>query len=469
MDIITFQCDKCDKVMRIGADKAGKKAKCNRCGANLVIPNQSQAISENPAPKAKVSFFGDEDSGGVYSFLEDAETAESLEEQKKKSKQDRKVDIKDLYKSDDEDEDEDEEEIDEEEERKKEMEEERLRDINRSRREALQAARKTPMDIVAWEKVRLGFILIAIGVGFWMASVFLQKLVFLFGLGYTNDYANVATNQLLDKKEMLDPEIGMVPTLHRTRFIVGLVGGSEMIEMNLWLYRISYLFTLIQLVCTGTGYVFCISAPSRFGAKGLAIALLPVVVISFILTLFLKLLPMSGAYTYTMIQLLAPEVGIMRANIERVIPIHVFWAAAPFWESLLAILLHLTTFGELVLFCIFMHSVAKIIKDEKLEKETNPLTRLGLSVGFILMGFLLLINTGTTEVLINVLWIVYIFTSCFYFWFLIWFMIVLFKTRERIRKALLVFGGEVEQEGGDEDEDYEEVEDEEEEEEDEDY
>src|SRR6266513_1881480 len=38
MTTITFQCYACNQVLKVAADKAGKKAKCVKCGTILTIP-----------------------------------------------------------------------------------------------------------------------------------------------------------------------------------------------------------------------------------------------------------------------------------------------------------------------------------------------------------------------------------------------------------------------------------------------
>lgn len=48
MSFITFQCYACSKSLKVPADKAGKKAKCNQCGTVLTIPAQS-SVAETPA------------------------------------------------------------------------------------------------------------------------------------------------------------------------------------------------------------------------------------------------------------------------------------------------------------------------------------------------------------------------------------------------------------------------------------
>jgi hypothetical protein len=46
MTTITFQCYSCNQVLRVGSDKAGRKAKCTKCGTILTIP---AAGAEPPA------------------------------------------------------------------------------------------------------------------------------------------------------------------------------------------------------------------------------------------------------------------------------------------------------------------------------------------------------------------------------------------------------------------------------------
>src|SRR5262245_27566579 len=118
METITFQCSKCQKVMRISADNAGKRAKCSKCGQGLVIPQKSQPLNTGgAAQQSSVALFGEEDES-VYKFAEEAAP------DAKGEKKDEKFKISDLYDVDEDEEDEDDE--DDEEEEKKEREAMRL-------------------------------------------------------------------------------------------------------------------------------------------------------------------------------------------------------------------------------------------------------------------------------------------------------------------------------------------------------
>lgn len=46
MSTITFNCTKCGQAMRVGADKAGRKAKCTKCATILTIPAAEEELDE---------------------------------------------------------------------------------------------------------------------------------------------------------------------------------------------------------------------------------------------------------------------------------------------------------------------------------------------------------------------------------------------------------------------------------------
>jgi hypothetical protein len=52
MSFITFQCYGCNQMLKVSADKAGRKAKCNKCGTLLTIPVASAGPGAGPAAEA---------------------------------------------------------------------------------------------------------------------------------------------------------------------------------------------------------------------------------------------------------------------------------------------------------------------------------------------------------------------------------------------------------------------------------
>jgi hypothetical protein len=54
MDLITFNCNTCQQILKVSADNAGKQAKCPRCGAGMVIPDASTTGPQGPPPQPSV-------------------------------------------------------------------------------------------------------------------------------------------------------------------------------------------------------------------------------------------------------------------------------------------------------------------------------------------------------------------------------------------------------------------------------
>jgi DNA-directed RNA polymerase subunit M/transcription elongation factor TFIIS len=77
MEFITFLCPNCQQPLKIPADKAGRKAKCNKCGHPLTIPSASEnvAIKEaRPAPTGRKPAEEEQDEGpAVYGIVAEPE------------------------------------------------------------------------------------------------------------------------------------------------------------------------------------------------------------------------------------------------------------------------------------------------------------------------------------------------------------------------------------------------------------
>jgi DNA-directed RNA polymerase subunit RPC12/RpoP len=439
-EMISFQCTGCSHQMRIGADKAGRKAKCPRCGTSMVIPaaNPSGIATAAPPPLASppppppLPPADDDDEGGAYQLKVDIEEEKKDAEAGAPRKRGRAT-SKNMW--------------DEDEEGKKKRDADDDEDKGKARLEAARirkqrvlavaSMRKAPMDTEKWDKVRIGILIVAIGMCIWALATILQKGVLLAGLAGPREYAYLAATELVEPG--LKPAAHEAPPLHRAAFVVGLLGGSEYLDACKWLLIISYILFMLQVVVTGTGYGFCLVVPDRFGTRALAITALSVAAVNLLITLFFRLLPVTETYDYVLIQLIAPEVSMLSVSIGRLDPIQVTWSIEPFSESFWALICHLVQFAEPILFCIFLRGVALTLKDDILEKKTHTLIRLGMGVAFIYTSFFLLTNAGTSEVLINLLRAVYLLFMGFYIWYLTWCIMVLFASRERIVKKLKYF------------------------------
>ncbi len=475
MGIISFQCSKCNNSLRVSDDKAGKRAKCPNCAEVLTIPagsdgppplpgktpavpgnqaggppplpgdnppgNQGITQKQKPAvrgvdeaaPVIPTSADDDEDEGGVYTLAEDQEKPPTMEET---LKQGRKP-LDDEDEDEDEYEDEDEDEEDDEDSTKSAEEQRKLREIRKRRRQEIMSLRKAPVDPEKWEKVQMGLVFVISGIGVWILVLILQKIPLITGAVFVNEYAYLAATELVDPMERpgaYDP----VP-LYRIRFFTGLLASSRGLELGLWLFRFSYIFVVIQLILTGIGYGMCLSVPDRYGTKALIITSMSIVGVNFLVTLFLQLLPMLGAYNYCMIPLLFPELGMASGNANRLIPLQYIWGVAPFWEGIAGLIFQVLTYAELVIFAIFLRAVALTIQDEKMEPPADALIRLGLGVIFCLLAFQLFINAGTSEVMIILLRIIYIIMTAFVLWLLIWLIQFSIFTRGRIERVIRGF------------------------------
>ena len=88
MAVITFRCPACKLVLKISADKAGRKAKC-KCGAELTIPLVSEdmpaaAAAASTAAARSAGFKEDDDAGGGYGLAAEPEPVEEKPKEKPK-------------------------------------------------------------------------------------------------------------------------------------------------------------------------------------------------------------------------------------------------------------------------------------------------------------------------------------------------------------------------------------------------
>jgi hypothetical protein len=406
MDLITFPCPSCGHVFKLGADKAGRKARCNKCKAEMVIPSASQP-AQAPAAGAAGGPAAAEDEEGGYGLIGEFGTAhEELEvEMKRRKKEQDELDKK--------------------------LEEEATQ-RRRTRRPA--QLRKAPIHPEKWEKVRLGLIFVASAVILWTLSFLLHKTFVFLGVTAPMEYAFLATTELVDPVET--PKAGESRVYEKGRFTIALVAGSDYFDVGIWLVRVAFIFSLLQLIVAGVGYALFLAAPPRFGMRGVTITLLTVIGVNFLLVFVFKVLPTVGAMGYMNIPYVVPEVAMLNVNTERIEPIHLAWSASPFWESLLAILFTMLPHAEFVLMTLFLKGAARYLRDEPLEETGRSMTELALGNSFIALTYLLLYNAGTTEVLQWVLRVVYVLGVGFFFGQLIWFTIALFGARGRIAKKV---------------------------------
>jgi hypothetical protein len=402
MALITFRCPACKLVLKISADKAGRKAKC-RCGAELTIPlvSEDMATAAAPAPPAaRSAAIDDDDAVTGYGLAPVQEPVEEKPQEKPKEKVVTPRDEEEL-------------------ERK------------RRRRAAL---RKAPMDPVCWERVRTGILLIMISTYLWIGAIILRQVLLGIGIAAGLQYASAADVPYLLPQANTPP--GQEPELDKTSFVVALLAGTDSVDNGMTLLLIAQVLVALQGLAALAGYGICLSVPPRFGTYGMALTALCLAGLNLILQLVFKLLPLAGSMDYIMIPLVTPEISMMIANVGRLLPLQVYWSDAPFWEIIAALVIQLFYYAEPVIFCLFLRGAALSIRDDKLQARANAMILLALGTAFALVAYYLLAATGTSDVVGWVLRAVYMLWLAFLLGQLLWYTRVLWQARELIAAKL---------------------------------
>ncbi len=429
MSRIEFNCPNCDRFIKVAASQAGKRARCPNpsCRKPLTVPKANETAKGKANPTASVGSLVDEDDEGptTYAIVDDDPGEISSEEERKRE-------LAKLYGISDEEEE-------EEEENDGELTAEEI-EKRRERRKRLIALRKAPVDREAWERVRLGMSLMVAGAILATLALMLTKIPLLIGLFsqivQVPEYGYLASRVLIDPDSQSLADYGEHDTYYIRPFIFGLLSHSSMMTLTSILFILGSILMIFRLIANAAAYGFFITAPSRHGERGLAIAGVSVTTFNLFVVLFLQLLPVTGALTYFPIPFITPEIALVSANIERTQPIHLTWSWAPFWEVLMAIILHVSLLSEIAIYSVFVRSCGLSLKDEHIEGRPIGLTRLSLGIVFMQVTYLLLFNTGTTEVLINLLRVVFLLTVCFTFWQLSWVMRLSLMARKRIARII---------------------------------
>src|SRR5262249_50178854 len=84
----------------------------------------------------------------------------------------------------------------------------------------------------------------------------------------------------------------------------------------------------------------------------------------------------------------------------------------------------------------FLRAIALSMKNDDLETTSRGMIKLALSQVFLQLVYLMVANTGTSDVLVGVLRTLYIMAQCFMLWQLIWFIVVSTRVPALIDKEL---------------------------------
>jgi hypothetical protein len=449
MDYITFRCTSCKQGLKVGADKAGRKVKCTKCGTALTVPDPS---APKPAPKpstAKGLLDEDEDSGGIYG-VEGLDTnpkpaapaAPARSEQVEDQRPSRRRRFRD---EDDEEEDEDEDEETQEEkdeallrrlrgedeEEDEEDEEEYEDDEDRPRRTRRRGMAK--LDPPAWQRIRVGTVLAVVAAGLTAAAAILHGVYVLIGAFAGSQYAQ--TVNAIHPNYQATPE-EQAKDLDMPKLLLALVGGLDGVDGNRIMVIISQVLEILEYVVLIAAFALCLGVPARFGAKGIALTGLVLAGVNLIITVVFKLLAQLGAMKYVLVPLLGAELPMLDANADRLDPLHIIWADVPYLQVLLTVFILALNLGQLAFFPLFLRAVSFFVKSERLERTARALVEMALGVVFIYVAYQMLAIAGASDVLGWALRAVYLLGLGFLLGQLIWFIVVCLKSRTIIQEAL---------------------------------
>src|SRR5437660_1012797 len=71
-ELITFRCGNCQHVLKVGMEKAGRKAKCPKCGHGVTVPGADGATTDSPRPEPPPAPKpDDEEDASAYNLLDE--------------------------------------------------------------------------------------------------------------------------------------------------------------------------------------------------------------------------------------------------------------------------------------------------------------------------------------------------------------------------------------------------------------
>jgi hypothetical protein len=401
MEAIRVTCA-CGHAMKFAADKVGRKAKCPKCTAIIVVRKPDEA---NGAASAAAA----EDEGeGAYGVIVDQELVE----------------------------------------RQREIEEaELLRQKEAKKKKAPKILKKFKSlpDSELWEKVQFGLLFLFLGGCVWAFIHALLGMWVALGSVEFADYARLVTQEIEhdgDRRQQRDPPEPRIPAdgrfweFSQFHHLVALAAGRGFAPFAKFCIIVGLILFPIQSILWMVGYILCLPVPKHHGARGQLILLMVLNVVNFLFFIFFKLLPITGLYRWYLIPYLLPEVMFTDYNMERVYPYFMLWSLSPFWESLLAMFLQFVQYLEPVIGAIFIWTCATTLKDPRAEKNADGVAANGLSQYAIWLLYLLIALCGTTPVLISVLRVLYVVWYVALMMFITRYTLLMWRGRDLIESRL---------------------------------
>jgi hypothetical protein len=400
MEVIRVSCA-CGHAMKFAADKVGRKAKCPKCTAIIVVRKPDEA---NGPAASTVQDEGE----GAYGIIVDQEL---LERQ-------RAIEEQDVV---------------------------RLKEAKKKKAPKILKKFKSLPDAELWEKVQFGLLFLFLGGCIWAFTQVLVGMWVALGSVEFTDYARLVTNEIErdgDRRQERDPPEPRIPAdgrfweFSQFHHLVALAAGRGFVGFAKFCIIVGLILFPIQSILWMVGYILCLPVPNHHGAKGQLILLMVLNVVNFLFFIFFKLLPITGLYRWYLIPYLVPEVMFTEYNMERLYPYFMLWSASPFWESLLSMFLLFVQYLEPVVGAIFIWSCATTLKDIRVGPKADGVAVNGLSQYSIWLLYLMIALCGTTPVLIGVLRVLYILWYAALMMFIARYTLLMWRGRDMIESRL---------------------------------
>jgi phage FluMu protein Com len=397
MATISVRCTSCNKVLKVGADKTGKKVRCPDCEKIFVIqpvagqedekkPETAVVAAEAPKPAEE------EEEGGSYGVIVDNAPKPDDLESKKKKKEEKKAPK--LFR----------------------------------KVKAIPEAEK-------WEKVKLGMLFLFYGAVVWGFIHVLSGTYLVLGLVEDPEMAKLVGEELAFRRAPM-PEKERFWDINTLNIYIGIVSGPGFLGYAKGVMVTCFVLYFCQVVLQCVGYGYYLNVPERMNMFGQAITMYVLSFLNLMPVIFLKILPIAGAYSYVMLPYVIPELPMIQYNIERCIPIQVLWGVTPFWEYLALIAINFLFYLEPIFGAYFVWCTGLVIKEDRVAQTAHGLIQLCFGIFFIQLAFHMFSICGTSPVLVIVVRCLYILWYCFTMLFIIRYAAMLMKCREILQKKI---------------------------------
>lgn len=274
-------------------------------------------------------------------------------------------------------------------------------------------------DAAAWSMVRAGSLFVFAGTWIWLACHLLQGTYVVLGSAEFPEYAALVARNLEMRNNEEVPGVGQAWDIDELEIHLGMIGGKDFAGYARFCLVTAALLYFIQAILWAVGYGFCFPVPRRFGMFQLVLIAIGLALFNMLIMFIFKLLAVTSVHGYILVPFVVPEIVLTEYNMERMVPIHVLWSGAPFWENVLNMVFKFAFYLEPTIFSIFIWYAGVAIKDDTVANGGWGRVQMSLGTFFALVCFHVLSLAGASPVVVLVLRILY----GIWFFFLVIFML----------------------------------------------